>query len=474
MKDVTFFKDDGVEHGDSIKLLKTYDSFTNSLGALQSYANSALSAQATDSLLYMSRVEDTDYTISNGVMIEKVPNQKEVSSGTFSGNAWTSSTTMFWNSQWIEYRYINPITVFKVSLLTDGSGAANEVTGFRMDYKVGSELDFRQGPSVLSTAVYTVGSKQIDLYLEYGIRLSTLRIVFLKKHSYVGIEGSFQIKLANVAVYGFSHNEVVRIIPNIPEFPTSNGIVVPLYIYPDVWGGFPTTWGWSEPVRLATNYPHKTQIYIINPPNAPGVGPEFYPNGQIVTNDHYNYTTGLNEFPSKETRGRVKIIGYINILLGTKDVSGIQIDIDRWYSLYGTHIDGIFLDDSNDRPVEVLTALCAYIRGKDPNAYIMLNDGVDSVITDLRWSVVSNVARITYENTYSNFSTTNPLPTSEHASMIDSSRRGLIIHSASGLNNSMIDSILVKAKAKNYGLFYVTANAYATFSPNTEYLLQQA
>lgn len=465
MKDVTFFKNDGISHGDSIKLMKTYDSSVSSSDALHAYVSSALPTQVTDSLLYMSRVEDTNYTISNGVMTAKVPNQKEVSSGTLSGNAWTSTNTLFWNSQWIEYRYINPITVFKVSLMTSGTGAASEVTGFRMDYKVGSEIDFRQGPSVRTTVVNPNISNQINLYLEYGIRLSTLRIVPLKKQSYVGTEGSFQIKLQNLTVYGFSHTDIVSIIPDIPEFPTSNGIVVPLYLYPDVWGNFPSQWNWSEPIRLATTYPHKTQIYVINPSSGPG------------TSLNSDYNVGLAQFPSKETRGRVKVIGY-TWARDDRDVSDIKIDIDRWYSMYGAYIDGIFLDDCNDQTVEVLTDLCDYIRGKDANAYIMLNDGVDSVLTDLRWSVASNVARVTFENTYSFFST-DPLPTSMYAFTIDSSRRALMIHSATGLSDSIIDTILVKAKAKNYGLFYVTPdlfspNPWDTFSTNTEYLLQQA
>jgi hypothetical protein len=106
------------------------------------------------------------------------------------------------------------------------------------------------------------------------------------------------------------------------------GIIVPLYLYPDVWVGPPYNW---TPIIIAkTAYPDIDFLCIINVNNGPD------------TSLNTDFQTGIAQLKAVGCR----FLGYVYTLYGKRAIADVKADIDLWYSLYGSdNIDGIHFDE---------------------------------------------------------------------------------------------------------------------------------
>jgi len=104
------------------------------------------------------------------------------------------------------------------------------------------------------------------------------------------------------------------------------GTIIPLYTSP-AWGD------WAAVAATKKAHPSVPVLAVIDPANGPG------------TAALSDYMAGI----AKLTAAGVKVIGYVHTSYGKRAPSEIQVDIDRWHSLY-TGVTGIFLDEMANTP----------------------------------------------------------------------------------------------------------------------------
>ena len=122
--------------------------------------------------------------------------------------------------------------------------------------------------------------------------------------------------------------------------PTSK-LLVPAYFYPDVWNT-PNQW-----FTMCDNAPSQS-IVIMNPNSGPG------------TSSNSDYVTAVGHCQNNN----INVIGYVYTSYGSRALSAVEADIDKYYNWYG--VNGIFLDQmsSNARTLSYYQTLFNYIRTK--------------------------------------------------------------------------------------------------------------
>ena len=114
---------------------------------------------------------------------------------------------------------------------------------------------------------------------------------------------------------------------------------VPLFVYPNWWIGSP--YNWTPLINAITNNPTVKFVVAININSGP----------DTAVNTDYS-AHGLVDLRNAATASGadLKIIGYNSTLYnnGTRSAAQIDLDTDRWFSFYGTQIDGIFFDEMNN------------------------------------------------------------------------------------------------------------------------------
>ena len=132
-------------------------------------------------------------------------------------------------------------------------------------------------------------------------------------------------------------------------------LFVPAYSYPAGSG----LRFWDELIAAADRVPI---IAIANPASGPG------------DNRDENYSTVLE----RAKRAGVRLIGYVRTDYARRKIGDVNLEVDRWTTLYPM-IEGIFFDEqSSDRKqVEYYTALSTHARAKISNAIIASNPGTD-------------------------------------------------------------------------------------------------
>jgi hypothetical protein len=105
---------------------------------------------------------------------------------------------------------------------------------------------------------------------------------------------------------------------------------IPLYIYPFHW--VPGS-EWYQLSDLMAANPDVLFICKINVNSGPDAA---------LNTD---YTTGIGILKSQGNDKHIKIIGYVFTSYGSRLMSDVKTDIDRWVSFYGSDINGIFLDE---------------------------------------------------------------------------------------------------------------------------------
>jgi hypothetical protein len=132
-------------------------------------------------------------------------------------------------------------------------------------------------------------------------------------------------------------------------------LFVPAYSYPAGSG----LRFWDELIAAADRVPI---IAIANPASGPG------------DNRDENYSTVLK----RAKRAGVRLIGYVSTDYGKRKTADVNLEVDRWTTLYPM-IEGIFFDEqSSDRQqAAYYMALSTHARAKVPNAFIVSNPGTD-------------------------------------------------------------------------------------------------
>jgi hypothetical protein len=150
-------------------------------------------------------------------------------------------------------------------------------------------------------------------------------------------------------------------------------IVVPAYIYPTPGSE------WNDLNAAASKVPITA---IMNPGNGPG------------TFVDSNYTAAVNSL--RAAGGRV--IGYVYSSYGTRTLSVVLADVDRYDSLY--NVDGIFVDEmANTGPAEKLNyykAIRDHVKAIDPAWEVMGNPGTNTIEQYLNWPTADRL--MVFEN----------------------------------------------------------------------------
>jgi len=114
---------------------------------------------------------------------------------------------------------------------------------------------------------------------------------------------------------------------------------VPLFVYPNWWIGSP--YNWTPLITAITNNPTVKFVVAININSGP----------DTAVNTDYSLH-GLVDLRNAAiaSGADLKIIGYNSTLYnnGTRSAAQIDLDTDRWFSFYGTQIDGIFFDEMDN------------------------------------------------------------------------------------------------------------------------------
>jgi len=110
-----------------------------------------------------------------------------------------------------------------------------------------------------------------------------------------------------------------------PAYVQSQGIIVPLYIYP---ADIRNNVEWNALIDLKRNFPTVPYVAVINPSNGPGT---------VVDG---NYAVGIKRLQS----ANIKVVGYVSTDYANRDLDLVNTDIDNWKILY-PEIEGIFFDE---------------------------------------------------------------------------------------------------------------------------------
>ena len=135
--------------------------------------------------------------------------------------------------------------------------------------------------------------------------------------------------LARVAVKARTLSDTITVEKGVACY-------VPLFVYPNWWIG--PTYNWTPLITAITNNPTVKFVVAININSGP----------DTAVNTDYS-AHGLVDLRNAATASGadLKIIGYNSTLYnnGTRSAAQIDLDTDRWFSFYGTQIDGIFFDE---------------------------------------------------------------------------------------------------------------------------------
>jgi hypothetical protein len=167
-----------------------------------------------------------------------------------------------------------------------------------------------------------------------------------------------------------------------PQADAQQQIAVPTYFFPTFDGAGNPSGYWGQFFSAVPT----AGLGVINPGSGPGASP----------------STSYQNLMSKKPNG-VKIIGYVYSDYGSRALSSVQADIDKYYLWYPT-VDGIFVDEANNNSCTVelnyYRSLYNYIKGKSASATVVLNPGAAT----LECYVNSSDILITFESDFASYS----------------------------------------------------------------------
>lgn len=168
--------------------------------------------------------------------------------------------------------------------------------------------------------------------------------------------------ITELAVNGFSSTS-----PQPPPVsqPTT-GILLPLYIYPQVELGnlFPIENAYEKLANIAKAHPSVGITAIINPNSGPG------------TTQNIDFIRGISIL----TNAGIRVIGYVYTSYGSRPIASVEADIDRYISFYGSSISGVLFDEMSNTPgnANYYKTLSNYAKSKGL-AFTAGNPGIDTL-----------------------------------------------------------------------------------------------
>jgi hypothetical protein len=153
----------------------------------------------------------------------------------------------------------------------------------------------------------------------------------------------------------------------------SYSLLVPLYIYPGC--------EWDSITHIKSTYPSASITVIANPDNGPGASKD------------ETYATYIAEMQESG----VKVLGYVPTGYGSRDISEVESEVDRWVEWY--NIDGIFFDEvSTDSDKEAYyQSLVDYLKNKSSSYMAVGNPGTYDPDTLSNYTAIFDVL-IVYED----------------------------------------------------------------------------
>src|SRR5256712_4393656 len=151
-----------------------------------------------------------------------------------------------------------------------------------------------------------------------------------------------------------------------PTSQITTGLMISLYIDPTENncgpdGGTGTNNCWDTLVSIKNSHTSVPIVAIINPSSGPGTASDSV------------YVTGINKLRA----AGITVLGYLSTQSGTRSISDIKADIDKYKSWY--NVNGIFFDEmSNESGNEkYYTAISSYAKSTDGFSITFGNAGTD-------------------------------------------------------------------------------------------------
>ncbi len=140
-----------------------------------------------------------------------------------------------------------------------------------------------------------------------------------------------------------------------PQPDKITGVYVPLYMYPSSSG-----WThWQKVINEKNAHPELPFYVTINPNSGAGSFKDS------------NFATGISKLKAAD----ITVLGYIAIDYGTRSMSSVRAEIDRYTNWYD--IDGIMVDEFPNKVANLDYAKDLYAYAKSKGLYVKANPGTD-------------------------------------------------------------------------------------------------
>ncbi|WCM89407.1 spherulation-specific family 4 protein [Acidovorax sp. NCPPB 3576] len=219
-------------------------------------------------------------------------------------------------------------------------------------------------------------------------------------------------------------------------------VLVPAYFYPSE--GSP----WDAMTAGAAAYPSVTVTAILNPNNG------------VFTRANPEFTTAATAF----VRAGGKLLGYVYTGYGSRSISKVKGNIDKYLSLYGTGlVSGLFIDEMSSAPgrITYYRQLFDYIKSKGATLRVVGNPGT---VPNAAYAAVADTL-VTFENRNAAFADYDPRASGGWLYQMANTRQNALVHDAADCA-AMQAAVRSAATARvNSGVVYVTDD---TFDPDTQ------
>lgn len=226
--------------------------------------------------------------------------------------------------------------------------------------------------------------------------------------------------------------------------PAALEILVPAYFHPT------TNPGWAQMTATASVNPTTSITAILNPSN-----------GIFTTADAATLQAARNLVAAGG-----KVIGYVYTRYGsgTRSVTDIKTNIDRYLELYGTSvISGIFLDEmsANEAQIPFYREIYDHIKARGATLRVVGNPGL---VPAASYAGVTD-AIVSFEGTATAFQSFDPRSSTPWLYTLSNNRHAMLMHNADTCA-AMQAAIQAAGSARyNQGLVYATNLQY---NPTTQ------
>ncbi len=153
-------------------------------------------------------------------------------------------------------------------------------------------------------------------------------------------------------------------LSNIVKAGTCQDIMIPLYVYPDIWK-VDGVWDRAMNAPLADD---QVRYLIVNPDSGPGAGPD--------TTQYNDYINAIDKIRSLNNPNLL-VCGYVHTEYGSRQLTLVEKEISQYNDWY--NVDCIFLDEASIHSADI-----SYYQGI-VNYYNTLSDGSNVILNHGFW-----------------------------------------------------------------------------------------